>query len=140
MLKITPTFLNRSIHQFHGVFCNFYKSFMSVPATAPLVLCLRSFRFLGLLTQTLSLRNLHRIGSGGAGSCGRGGQRPLLTRQSPKSSYKKAVVSAVWRSPRPFLKPVIPFVFFQHSYELKHPTFDDYRGFSCTARAVSALF
>lgn len=66
-------------------------------------------------------------------------QRPILTTQSPKNSCKKLLCPQYGGRPVCFETcNTVPFLPAQLWIET--PTFDDYRGFSCTACGVSALF
>jgi len=110
---MTPIFFNRSIHPFHGVFCNFYKSLLVSAGNSP-------FSVMFEVLQLSLVIDVDSFFTKITAEWGQVAQGLVDVTQSPKNSCKKAAVSAVWRSPRLFLKPAIPFVFFQHSYELKH--------------------
>jgi hypothetical protein len=120
MLKMTPTFLNRSIHPFYGVFCDFYTSLLVSAGNS-------TFR---VIFEVLQLSWVIVADSFFTESTQKGVRwRRVLWTWWPKATFDNAITeeflqeSCCVRSMAvgpSLLKPAIPLVFFQHSYELEH--------------------
>jgi len=120
MLKMIPTFLNRSIHPFYGVVCDFYKSLLVSVGNSPF----------SVMFEVLQLSWVIAVDSFFTKSTQNGVRwRRVLWTWWPKATFDNAITekflqeSCCVRSMAvvpAWLKPAIPLVFFQHSYELKH--------------------